>query len=152
RFPHFLPDGRQFLFTAQGTPETQGIYLASLDTPNTTRLVESVTNGAYLSGWLVWVQTDTLRAQRLNLEQRALTGDPVVLANQVGVAPGAGKGAFSVSDGSMLAYRTGGARQHSSGTTAWVKFSVYWVHLTKANSRRPGWRQMGAVWRRFAWC
>ncbi len=31
RFPHVLPDGRQFLFYATGTPEAAGIYLGSLD-------------------------------------------------------------------------------------------------------------------------
>jgi eukaryotic-like serine/threonine-protein kinase len=35
RFPFFLPDGRQFLFLAQGTPETAGIYLGSLDSTET---------------------------------------------------------------------------------------------------------------------
>src|SRR5207253_456935 len=29
RFPFFLPDGRHFLFFAQGSPETAGIYLGS---------------------------------------------------------------------------------------------------------------------------
>jgi Tol biopolymer transport system component len=38
RFPTFLPDNHHFLFYAQGTPDTSGIYLGSLDSPNTTRL------------------------------------------------------------------------------------------------------------------
>jgi Tol biopolymer transport system component len=31
RSPQFLPDGRHFVFYAQGLPETSGIYLGSLD-------------------------------------------------------------------------------------------------------------------------
>ena len=37
RFPSFLPDGRHFLFYAQGTPDTGGIYLGSLDSRQTRR-------------------------------------------------------------------------------------------------------------------
>jgi tRNA A-37 threonylcarbamoyl transferase component Bud32 len=48
RFPQFLPDGRQFLFYVIGTPETAGIYLGSLDSPEAKRLVASDTAGAYL--------------------------------------------------------------------------------------------------------
>ena len=33
-----LPGGRQFLFYAQGTPETVGIYLGSVDSGETRRL------------------------------------------------------------------------------------------------------------------
>ena len=35
--PKFLPDGRHFLLTAAGEP---GIYVASLDEPNTRKLME----------------------------------------------------------------------------------------------------------------
>ena len=38
-FPTFLPGGREFLFFARGTDEGQGVYLASLDAPDTTRLI-----------------------------------------------------------------------------------------------------------------
>ena len=41
RFPYFLPDGRQYLFWGQGTPEKEGIYLASLDSMETTRLTSA---------------------------------------------------------------------------------------------------------------
>ena len=41
RFPQFLPDGRHFTFLAVGTQETRGIYVASLDSPDTHRLFES---------------------------------------------------------------------------------------------------------------
>ena len=48
RFPFFLPDGRQFLFQAVGTPETAGIYLGSLDSAETWRLTTADTAGVYL--------------------------------------------------------------------------------------------------------
>src|SRR5205823_2606703 len=45
RFPSFLPDGRQFLFLVQGTPDTAGIYLGSLDSAETRRLTAADTPG-----------------------------------------------------------------------------------------------------------
>jgi hypothetical protein len=66
--PFFLPDGRHFLFFAPGHTDTAGIYLSSLDSPDTQRLTPAETSGVYLSsGWLLWVRLDTrsLVAQRL---------------------------------------------------------------------------------------
>ena len=57
RFPAFLPDGRRFLYYALGTPQTQGIYLASLDSPQVTLLTPAASAGAFLQGgWLLWVR------------------------------------------------------------------------------------------------
>jgi eukaryotic-like serine/threonine-protein kinase len=102
-FPFFLPGGRQFLFYALG--ELRGTYVGSLDSRETKRLTEAESAGAYLgSGWLLFVRQRSLMAQRLDLGRTELTGDPVVLADQVR-GGGFGVGAFSVSAGSTLAYR-----------------------------------------------
>ena len=104
---------RQFLFFALGSPDTQGIYLGSLDSKETTRLTASDTGGAYLPpGWLVWMQAGTLRARRMDLDGRKLVGDPVTLADQVIFTPGTFIGAFSVSDTGMVAYRAGATAPH----------------------------------------
>jgi Tol biopolymer transport system component len=107
RWPQFLPGGRQFLFFAAGPPDTQGIYMGSLDSKETTRLTTSDTGGAYLPpGWLVWMQAGTLRAGRMDVEGRKLVGDPVTLADPV-VFDASNAGAFSVSGTGMVAYRAG---------------------------------------------
>ena len=111
RFPSFLPDGRQFLFYAQGTPETEGIYLASVDSVDTRRLTAADTAGVYLSsGWLLWVRAGALVAQRLDLQQKALTGDPLTLADPVRFNSNTA-GAVSVSASGLVAYRTGGGNR-----------------------------------------
>ena len=111
QFPFFLPDGRQFLFYAQGTPETRGIYLGSLDSADMRRLTPADTAGVYLpSGWLLWVRAGTVVAQRLDLERKALTGELVTLADQVAEANSAAS-AVSVSAAGLVAYRTGGANR-----------------------------------------
>jgi Tol biopolymer transport system component len=55
RYPSFLPNGRQFLYYAQGSAEVQGIYLGSLDSSEGKFLTAADTAGAYLDpGWLVF--------------------------------------------------------------------------------------------------
>jgi len=135
RFPQFLPGGRQFLFYAQGTPATGGIYLGSLDSSETRRLAAADTGGVYLSeraalrgsgststartrspasspaGWLLFIRAGTLLAQRLDLERGELTGDPVTVADSVASDASAFAGAVSVSGGGIVAYRSGEASQ-----------------------------------------
>jgi Tol biopolymer transport system component len=62
-----------------------------------------------MAGWLLWVRAGTLVAQRLDLGRKALTGDPVNLADPVAFDSGAPAGAVSVSALGLVAYRTGGA-------------------------------------------
>jgi hypothetical protein len=46
--PHFLPDGRHFLYFVQSErPENTGIYLGSLDSQDSKYLLNSNTNAAY---------------------------------------------------------------------------------------------------------
>lgn len=113
RAPHFLPDGRQLLFYAEGPPETEGIYLGSLDGRTPTRLTAADSAGVFLPpDRVVFVQAGTLVARRLDLVSRRLTGDPMPLADRIGVDSLA-VGGFAVSAAGPIAYRAGGnaARQ-----------------------------------------
>jgi Tol biopolymer transport system component len=125
RLPSFLPDGRHFLFYAQGTPDTAGIYLGTLDAPDTHRLTAADVAGVFLpsvrstgpgsaeartaseGGWLLWVRAGTLVAQRLDLARAALSGDPVTLADAVAVDGIFNAAAVSASASGLVAYRTG---------------------------------------------
>ena len=100
RSPTFLPGGRQFLFVAADSREAQGVYLGSLDSSEPRRLLAVDAGDArYLPpSWLLWIQSNTLRAQRLDLRNARLVGDPVTIAD-----PASG---FSVSDSGPFAYRT----------------------------------------------
>ena len=112
RFPQFLPGGRQFLFYAQGSPETAGIYLGSLDSSEIKRLAAADTAGVYSpDGWLLFIRAGTLLAQRLDLGRGELTGNPVTVADPVALDSGLNAGAFSVSASGLVAYRSGGAGQ-----------------------------------------
>ena len=119
RFPSFLPDGRHFLFYAQGTPDTAGIYLGSLDAPDTHRLTAADTAGVYLSrrpgppGREVAGSCGCARGRSWpsawTWTRQALTGDPVTLADPVAFDATLNAGAVSVSASGLVAYRTGGA-------------------------------------------
>ncbi len=127
RFPVFLPDGRHFLFYAYGGPDTAGIHLGTLDAGAPTRLTAADTAGTYLpagagrdggpggaealreGGWLLWTRAGTLQAQRLDLPRRALTGDPVTLADAVAYDGTFQRSAVAVSATGLVAYRAGRA-------------------------------------------
>ena len=109
-----LSDGRRFLFLGLDQPDTAGIYLGALDGSAPTRLTSSESAGvcppARSRGWLLWVRGGTLVAQRLDVEQAALTGDPVTLADGVAVDDFLRSG-VSVASTGLVAYRTGATSQ-----------------------------------------
>ena len=100
RFPQFLPDGRKFLFYAQGTEG--GVYMGSLDSPDIKRLTLADTYALYVpTGWMLYMRQGTLTAQRFDPVQGELSGEPVTVAEPVTA------GAFSVSPSGLIAYRLG---------------------------------------------
>jgi Tol biopolymer transport system component len=110
RSPHFLPGGRQFLFYVAGTEEARGIYLGSLDSPEFKRLTPADSHGTFIPpGWLLFMRQATLVARRLDLALAKLQGDPVTVADSVGLDDTFTLGAFSVSAGGLVLYRTGAA-------------------------------------------
>jgi eukaryotic-like serine/threonine-protein kinase len=116
RFPQFLPDSQQFLFYAQGSPDSAGIYLGSLASDLTKRLTPADTNGFYVpGGWLLWVRGTTLVAQRLDLERKELTGNVIPVADGISVDNGFYIGAFSVSNPGLIAYRVGNLSRRALG-------------------------------------
>jgi serine/threonine protein kinase len=113
RFPQFLPDGRQFLFFAQGASETRGIYLGSLDSSGTKRLTPADAAGLYVApGWLLFVRAGTLIAQHLDTAHGELIGDAVAVTDTVAFDDAIGGMAVSVSTDGRIAYRTGGGKRH----------------------------------------
>ncbi len=124
-WPQMLPDDSGVLLYVLGPPETAGIYLSSLDGDAPTRLTAADSAGVYLpSGWLLWVRGGTLVAQRLDIVQAALVGETVTLADGVAVDDVGFRGAVTVAETGLVAYRTGaGSRRQlawfdRSGTAA----------------------------------
>jgi len=112
RWPYFLPDGRHFLFFVRsGRVENSGVYVGSLDSKEIKRLLPSVVGAAYAPpGFLLFLRNETLMAQPFDANELKLTGEQVPIAEQVAYNPGLNRGAFSVSENGVLAFRTGGGQ------------------------------------------
>jgi len=110
--PHFLPDGRHFLYVARTNQQGGAdIYVAALDSKERKRLLGADSNAVYAGGHLLFLRERTLLAQAFDAGRRELTGDPVPVAEQVGVS--FGRGNFSASETGVLAYGGGsGGNRH----------------------------------------
>jgi eukaryotic-like serine/threonine-protein kinase len=107
RYPQFLPGGRHFLFFAAGPEEVRGVYLGSLDSFESTRLVVSDSQAAYLPpGWLLFVRQGALLAQQFDVSRSVARGEPIMVADSVTFDPVSGGAAISTSNESMFAYRS----------------------------------------------
>jgi Tol biopolymer transport system component len=108
-FPSFLPDGRHFLFftPAPAQPEAAGVFVASLDSSTARRLVTGRSRAVYASGYLLFWREGALLAQAFDETSLELRGNPVSVANAVGLNPVTNQGLFSVSDFGTLVFFAG---------------------------------------------
>ena len=107
--PEFLPDGRHFLYFAQGTPDARGIYLGELGNLTARRLLYADARGVYVSsGYLLFVRGSTLYAQPFNVSRLELSGAPFVVAESVMADAGTNWTALTASVAGPIAYRLGG--------------------------------------------
>jgi eukaryotic-like serine/threonine-protein kinase len=106
--PHFLPDGRHFLYFVRGGPEVRGIYVGQIDDPSTRRLRDADAGAVYARpGHLLFVRDGTIFAQPFDLDRLQFTGDPFLLAEQ---AASGSPGPPAASAVGPIAYRTGAER------------------------------------------
>jgi eukaryotic-like serine/threonine-protein kinase len=116
-WPEFLPDGRHFLYEAQGQKAEDHMYrIGSLDSKDTRALAPAQSLVTYAPpGYLLFVRESTLVAQPFDAKALRTTGEPVPLAEHVGtIATGLAR--FSASRNGILAYRTG----ESGSRLLWV--------------------------------
>ena len=103
--PFFLPDGRRFLYSI-GAVAGGGIYVASLDSREATKLLDGAVLPTYADGFLVFGRDNTLFAQRFDPDRQQLSGDAVPLVHQLqmGGAPSY-RATYAVSESGVLAYQ-----------------------------------------------
>jgi Tol biopolymer transport system component len=142
--PRFLvtgkPGGKEFLFRSLGA--ASALWLDTLDDGGEPRRVAALgpgeSAGEYLApGWMARVRGNALTAQRFDAVSGRLSGDPVAIAQTVGVDSFSGAGAFSVAatdsssrsgQGVAIAWRngTGGRRR------------LFWFNRAGQNVGAPG--------------
>jgi Tol biopolymer transport system component len=117
-WPQFLPDGRHFLYVARNLQVDKGVvYAGSLDDKHgggkRIRLADSVYGAVYApiaagsrTGYLLVMQGGNLMAQAFDPTTLKLSGEPELMAQDVGVYEGNGYMDVSASSTGVLAYGT----------------------------------------------
>ena len=128
RWPQFLPDGKRFLFSSTlGTPDTNGVYLASLDKTPPVRLVPSDGSGRFAApDKLLTINQGALQAYTFDPDSGVVQGEPAVIAQ--GFSTSSSNAVFGSSDTGVLAYRVGAAQRRQ----------LVWVNRQGAVQRAIG--------------
>jgi serine/threonine protein kinase len=118
RWPLFLPDGRRFLYLANGGAnggKDNGIRLASLDSPNERHLALDESKAGYLPpspghplGYLLFVRQGTLMAQAVDPQSLESKDDLFPVAERISRGGSDGNYLFSVAANGLLIFRSGG--------------------------------------------
>jgi Tol biopolymer transport system component len=107
--PSFLPDGRRFIHRANTKGHSGPFYIASIDSPDRTLILEAdASNAVYSAGYLLFMLGSTLMAQPFDAARGVISGEPTPVAERVDVqATNTPNGLFSASPNGVLAYRSG---------------------------------------------
>ena len=106
RFPHFLPDGRHFLFTlSYSKTGDDGTYVGNLDSPEVKRIVAGSSSDAiYASGFVLLVRDGKLLAQPFDPGALRTTAEPFLVSDGVRWAFDRRVADFSAADNGMLVF------------------------------------------------
>jgi serine/threonine protein kinase len=120
--PVFLPDGRRFLYEAEG--ERGGVYLGSLDAKSGTPdslITPDISNPQYLPpteenaiGYVLFVRDETLMAKPVNPNSLASAGDAVPVFDQISSLPSSNTFfLYSISGNGMMVHQPTRLLQHA---------------------------------------
>ncbi|HYO77684.1 MAG TPA: protein kinase [Thermoanaerobaculia bacterium] len=119
RYPHFLPDGKHFLYLAgshiaDATSGQNAIFVASVDGKEKSKLIlHARSNVIYADGHLLFHRDGRILAQPFDPDDLAVQGDAVPIAENVRYEKGFFRAVFSAAAGGALVYQRGGATTHS---------------------------------------
>ena len=106
RFPHFLPDGRQYLYLARDRDAGGQLMLAAEGQPPRA-IMRVLSNVQYVDpGYLVYVREGTLLAQRFDVATGSVSGDPIAIADPVNYFSSTANAHFSASRGGVVVYQS----------------------------------------------
>jgi serine/threonine protein kinase len=119
RWPHFLPDGKHFLYLAANhladAGENAAIYAGSIDGENAKLVVHTNGSAFYSSGNLLWFRNGSLMVQEFDSKRLELRGDPRAIGQVL--REGGNWGVIaSASDNGVLLFQSPGE----------VKYPVSW--------------------------
>ena len=108
-YPHFLPDGRRFLYLMNPpqTAQDRELRLSALDSKESRTVARLDSRAEYAEpGYLIFAREGALYAQPFDERAVRLYGEPRLLADDVHYHIGPSNAAFSVSQTGVLAYET----------------------------------------------
>jgi Tol biopolymer transport system component len=116
-WPQFLPGGSKFLYVAWGETQEE-VRIGSLDGDESKTVLAGQSRVEYAPpGFLLYVRENTLVAQSFDIATGEITGEPVPLAEDLGI-DSVGLAHFSASRNGVLAFRGGEA---GGGRLAWAR-------------------------------
>jgi Tol biopolymer transport system component len=110
RLPHFLPDGRHVLFFSgwETHAKDNGIFSLDLDTKKVKPIASEQSEGLYVApGYLVFLKGANLMAQPFDADNQKVTGEALLVAENVVHNPDRFTGEFTFSADGTLMYQTG---------------------------------------------
>jgi Tol biopolymer transport system component len=117
RYPHFLPDGKHFLYLVRHSGAGAGvrpeIRVGLLDSKDSKEILSVGSNVTYASGHLLYVREGTLVAQAFDPDRLAVRGDPIPLVPDILMDERFSRGVFSASQNGVLAFQTGTVARNS---------------------------------------
>ncbi len=107
RWPAFLPGGGRFIYYSDTQrTEDRGIVMGSLDSSETTRIMDISFKAIYIEpGLLLFPRGGTLLAQRLGFDPPRLEGETHVVSEDLATAIVPALSGFTASPGGTVAYR-----------------------------------------------
>jgi Tol biopolymer transport system component len=122
RWPHFLPDGKHFVYMAAhhdvSFAEHYAVYISSVDGGETRELIKSNSRAEYASGHLLLVRDNNLLAVPFDPVRGEITGESVPLTDKVSNDPTTWTANFSVSRNGVLAYHSAALNANVNTTIA----------------------------------
>jgi hypothetical protein len=104
-WPHFLPDGRRFLYTVMSS-DRPGIYVGELGKPGGEIVLDEPSSSTYVPpGFLSFARSGTLYVQRFDSVTMRVTGTPIPLSDNVAYNVRTGRVLAALAETGVLVFR-----------------------------------------------
>jgi len=139
-WPHFLPDGRHYLYTVWNSDAARrAVFVGLLGSKQKTRLLAAESNAAYAEpGFLVFHRGSAVYAQPFDWKKPALSGEPVRIADEVGYIAANGWSDFALSPGGTLAYFQSGSGGSAPSQENSYEWQLVWTDRGGRVFESPG--------------
>ena len=131
-WPHFLPDGTHYLYTAWGESAVRAIYVGALGSKERKKVLAVESNGVFVAepggrGFLVFHRDKSVYAQRFDPDTFTLSGEPTRIADDVTFDPASGRGHFSASrEGAMAYFQNTGVTAAGGAQSDMAEWHLAW--------------------------